>query len=627
MYETFGAGEIDESRRASFRVFIPDAAIDPSQYSRGGPSRIASITAVGDFQEPLGGTNWKAEAKFKLQKTKFKDPADGRTKGWLYELVTDKLPEGFYQYKYEVTFEGTDKPRVVCDPCTRYGGQDNQNSAFVVGGPDMKTEPLANPLPLEELIIYELMIDDFTASFRQSRAPLDAINDKLDHIQKLGINAIEFMPWMQWPGSSYSWGYDPQDYFAVAYRYTLDPAADATKLFYLKRLISECHKRNIHVLLDGVFDHVTNAGADGGFGYKWLWRDPNDSPYCGNFAGTAFGQDLDYANACVLEYIFDVCRYWIETFSIDGIRFDYTLGFYDPARPKLGLPALLAWLGEYLKKRRRTTFPLILEHEWDYSSVGVANTVRATSCWLDPFRGRSREYMTARRIRSDIMRLLDSGRDFDAGRTPTTYFENHDHESFMVNAGSREEWWRAQPYIIALLTCAGAPLIHNGQEFAEMYRMPEDDFGAPADTEEPAFKRVVPRPLRWERASDGPGTATYDLYKRLIEIRRTHPGLTSLNFHPRFWDENNTEPDANGFGVSTSRQTVVFHRWGNAGDGRLERFYVVLNFSQWNQPVSLSFPEDDGWVDLLSGWRPAVRNNWLTFEVGSNWGHVFYKKY
>ena len=76
----------------------------------------------------------------------------------------------------------------------------------------------------------------------------------------------------------------------------------------------------------------------------------------------------------------------------------------------------------------------------------------------------------------------------------------------------------------------------------------------------------------------------------------------------------------------TARQLVVYHRWGPAADGRLERFIIVLNFSQQTQPVDVSFPDDDGWIDLLSGWQPPVTNHRLDFEVGSNWGHVFYKK-
>jgi pullulanase/glycogen debranching enzyme len=491
----------------------------------------------------------------------------------------------------------------------------------------MDTVLLANPLPYEKLIIYELMIDDFTASFRTNRAPLAAVVDKLEYLKSLGVNAIEFMPWTQWPGTGYNWGYEPRDYFAVAYPYTLNPADDAEKLFLLKTLVSECHKRNLHVIMDGVFDHVTSDDATNGFGYRWLWEDPVQSPYCGDFSGAGFGQDLDYSNGCVLDYITDVCRYWIDAFKIDGIRFDYTLGFYDAVRPQLGMPPLLARLRKYLDGQGLKSFPLILEHEWNYSSIDVVNKVGATSCWLDPFRSGSRDYLTQRQISPGIMRLLDSARDFNPQRTATTYIENHDHESFALNAGSREEWWRTQPYVIALLTAAGAPMIHNGQEFGELYPMPESDFGAPAGSTDPAVKRIVPRPLRWERLNDGPGQALAALYRQLVALRSTHPGLASQNFHPRFWDESISQPDSNGFGIDQSRQTVVFHRWGSTDDGRLEKFFVVLNFSQYPQTVSFSLPEYGGWMDLLSGWQPAIQNNWLTFEVGSNWGHVFYKKY
>lgn len=167
----------------------------------------------------------------------------------------------------------------------------------------------------------------------------------------------------------------------------------------------------------------------------------------------------------------------------------------------------------------------------------------------------------------------------------------------------------------------------RGQEYAEFYSMPEPsaEWG-PTGSQDPATHRVVPRPLRWTTA-DGPGATTLALYRQLLTIRTGHLGLTSLNFAPTAWSESDTQPDANGFGIDRTRQTVVFHRWGNDAAGRLEKFYVVLNFSDVGQTVSVSFPEDGGWTDLLSGWVPPVKSNWLTFEVGSNWGHVFYKRY
>ena len=630
MYQTFGVREVGDTKCARFRVFVPDSAVDAAQYQRGALPQIAQVHVIGDFQASFGKANWTPSPLFRLKKKRFTDPEDKKPKGWLYELKTKPLKDGFYQYKLHVTYtDGT--TRIVCDPCTRYGGISDQNSGFVIGGPKMTTTPLANPRPLNELVLYELMIDDFTATIRGNKAPLAVVRERLDYLQRLGVNAIQFMPWTQWPGENYSWGYEPQGFFAVAFPYTLSPADASEKLFLLKRLISDCHERGMHVLLDGVFDHVTGDDAHRGFGYRWLWKEPNDSPYVGDFAGVGYGKDLDFHNGCTVDFIFDVCRYWIEEFAIDGIRFDYTAGFYDPQGHKdLGLPVLMTRLRQWLDANGRPDFPLILEHDWTYGSIDVANKVDATSCWLDPPRGEVRDELSRRHVRPSFVDALNFARDFGVGKIPVTYIENHDHESLMLNAGSREEWWRTQPYVIAWLTGCGDPMIHNGQEFAQIFPMPEpgcEDGSAPSDSQDPYRKRVVPRRLLWSQADDGIGRALFDLYRRLIDIRRNHAGLTSPNFHPPYWEKWRTGFDADGFGIDEARQLVVYHRWGNAADGHLEKFYIVLNFSQCTQPVELTFPEDDGWIDLLSDWRPTVIANRLWFDVGPNWGHIFYKKY
>src|SRR5262249_42765777 len=261
--------------------------------------------------------------------------------------------------------------RVVCDPCTRYGGVSDQNSGVAVGGPKMPVVPLlANPRALDQLILYELMIDDFTATIAGNKARLEVVKGRLDHLGRLGVTGVQFMPWAQWPGEGYNWGYEPQGYFAVAFRYVRHPTDPAAKLYLLKSLIAECHRRGLAVLLDGVFDHVTGADWNRGFGYHWVWENPDDSPYTGKFAKADYGQDLDFQNGCLADFIFDVCRYWVEEFAVDGIRFDETSGFYDPVNEgDRGLPTLIKRLRTWLDNRGQTKFPLILEHEWDYSSI------------------------------------------------------------------------------------------------------------------------------------------------------------------------------------------------------------------------------------------------------------------
>ena len=150
MYERFGAAVTDHA--VEFRLFFPDKTRDPSQYVNGGLPKIEKIQVTGDFQSRLGQQDWDYLAAPSLTK-------NGHSKGWLYTYKVNNLPDGFYQYKYFLTYEnGT--TRWCGDPCTKYVATRDENAGFVIGGNDVSVTPLTNRLPFSDLIIYELMIDD-----------------------------------------------------------------------------------------------------------------------------------------------------------------------------------------------------------------------------------------------------------------------------------------------------------------------------------------------------------------------------------------------------------------------------------------------------------------------------------
>ena len=625
MYQQFG-GIVDQAAKTvTFRLFVPDGERAPFQYEGGGLPRLTGVAVVGSFQKPAT-REWALDEPISMSASDFTDPTDRLLKGTLYSYTTASLPDGFYEYKYLVSFENA-PPRLLTDPCARYGGTEHQNSGFVVGGAVETVQPLASPrLPYKDLSIYELMIDDFTAQLKWSdEAPLQTIVRKLDDLVSLGINAIEFMPWTAWtypddPHSDFSWGYNPVQYFSVAHKYTLNPSTETDKLVYLKRLINECHRRNIHVIMDGVFNHADALPPDRDFPYYWLYQDPADSPYVGNFAQAAYFRDLDYANRCTLEYIRDACIYWIDTFQIDGIRLDNTLGFYKPDDRGHGLPKLLSELRAHLSRTGNANFALILEHSWDYGAIDVVNKVGATSCWLDPYRSSTMDYLGNRpeghpQVEPEIMRLLDAGRDFGLGHVPTIYIENHDHRRFMLKAGGRPFWYLTQPYIIALFTSPGAPLIYNGQEFGLDNDMPEAGDG-----------RVVSRPLDWSLLAAEPGPTVSARYQQMMRIRAAHPGLRSSNFYPANWDGSQTHRNEHGFGIDRTNNVVVYHRWGDDGTGKTERFYVALNFSQSTQHLSFEVPSISPWTELIGGSIVWPSDGRLQVDIGSNWGAIFYRK-
>ncbi len=637
-------GDDPEKGRVQFRIFFPQG-FDPE---------IQSIRVAGSFQNEISDSNnWDYQSGFSMEKTESNE-------GTLWTYTSEKeLRSQFYQYKYLVTFSDSTS-RIVSDPCTRYGGipdfndiqgKDIPNSGFVIGGSqpkDNRIEPLKQGRkPIRDLIIYEMNVDDFTRGFRRGRAPFAALIPgeitgepgiaipNLDYLAGLGINAILFMPWTGWSNRNFDWGYVPFQYFAVEYRYVNDASKEKEltkpqeKISWLKKLVSECHKRDIHVIMDGVFNHVSPD-----FPYKQFYRDSATCPYTGDF-GEVFGglQDLDFEQTCTQEFIRDVCLYWIETFKIDGIRFDNTKGYYRPidnnAEPELkGIPILLENIQDYLDDKGEKNFSLTLEH-MDRNAADLTNKYKATSYWDNAIHQLCFNYLVRGGIDSRLVNALNNDHYLQfQEKAATIYLSNHDHSFVTWMAGAKEnigskKWFKTQPYAIALFCCPGVPMIQNGQEFGEEYWMIEY-------MDDTAGRRVIPRPLRWKLLKDDIGKSLYNLYKRLIEIRKNYPGLRDRPFYPQTWAEWQTRFDPEGFGIDTEKQVVIFRRWGNDETGSRQQFIIVLNFSDEKQYVTVHFPENGVWTDLLSGlngsWSIDVKNGSFGFEVGSNWGHIFFKK-
>jgi len=49
MYQQFGAREVDDTRTARFRLFIPDNTLDPGQYTAGKSPNITAVHVVGEI--------------------------------------------------------------------------------------------------------------------------------------------------------------------------------------------------------------------------------------------------------------------------------------------------------------------------------------------------------------------------------------------------------------------------------------------------------------------------------------------------------------------------------------------------------------------------------------------------
>lgn len=171
--------------------------------------------------------------------------------------------------------------------------------------------------PLDRLIIYELLVRDFT-----EEGTFQAVIDTLDYLDRLGINAIELMPVNEFEGNE-SWGYNSSFYFAVDKYYGTEED--------LKMLVDACHERGIAVIIDVVLNHsfgqnpqvrmYSENGASG--------PPTPENPWFNTIATHPFsvGFDYNHDSPYTQEFTKRVLQYWIEEFHIDGYRFDLSKGF------------------------------------------------------------------------------------------------------------------------------------------------------------------------------------------------------------------------------------------------------------------------------------------------------------
>jgi glycosidase len=297
-----------------------------------------------------------------------------------------------------------------------------------------------------------------------------------------------------------------------------------------------------------------------------------------------------------------------------------------PGDPR-GIPDLLNDVRTYVDQHGGGNFSLTLEH-LRMDAVSLVNGTQATSYWDNSLYQKCFDGLWNGTLDASTLDTLNNRRWLtDASKAPTLYLSNHDHSHVAWQAGARDnrggfEWYRTQPYAIALFCAPGVPMFHAGEEFAEDHWIPEDDGGT--------GRRVRPRPIRWQLSTDSVGSSLLRLYRRLCAIRQQYPALRSTNFYPDHWDAGQTTFNSAGFGVDVARQLMLFHRWGQSDAGNLQRFYIVLNFSAQSQMVRVPLPANGQWTDLLANfdgsWKPTVTDFHLDLEVSSYWGHLFFRE-
>ena len=169
-----------------------------------------------------------------------------------------------------------------------------------------------------DLIIYEMLFRDFTGTEGKANSDgtIREAMKKISYLKRLGVNAVELMPIMEFNGNN-SWGYNTNFYFAPDKAYG---TPDDYKAF-----IDACHKEGIAVILDIVFNQSDGL-------HPWYQLYPVASnPFYNASAPHDYSvlNDWKQDNALVQQQFKDCLKYWLKEYKVDGFRFDLVKGLGD----------------------------------------------------------------------------------------------------------------------------------------------------------------------------------------------------------------------------------------------------------------------------------------------------------
>ena len=237
--------------------------------------------------------------------------------------------------------------KVLLDPCSRgitgWGSykrenalknQENTNSCLKSVVCDRKLFNFKDyPRPKhswEETIIYELHIKAFTESTDKDESCFKKFLKKIPYLKELGITTIELLPIFCFDptdapnGLKNFWGYSPINWFTPHFEYLSNESAEKNRVEF-RRFVEECHKADIEVILDVVYNH-TCEGDSKGPAISWKGIDENLYYFIGkdkNFQDVSgCGNTIAANRGLVRKLIIESLKCWASELGVDGFRFD-----------------------------------------------------------------------------------------------------------------------------------------------------------------------------------------------------------------------------------------------------------------------------------------------------------------
>lgn len=489
--------------------------------------------------------------------------------------------------KYRFRIEAGDQWLVRVDPRARKIDPETGDGVVYSDDFDWGDIPYEAP-PLNEIVLYELHVGTFGGSDAKGFGNFSEVIKRLPYLRDLGVNAIELMPLMEFPGET-SWGYNPNHPFAIENDYG---GPDA-----LKHLIKSAHEHGIAVILDIVYNHFGPDQLDlwqfdgwsengkGGIYFYNDWR-----------AETPWGETRpDYGRHEVRQYLRDNALMWLEKYHADGLRLD-AVSYIRRTKgadhhESVDLPEgwqLLQWINKDLKLHSPRTISIA-------EDLGCND---ALTTWVDDGGAGFDTQWDASFIyplRAVLESPEDDGRDVGAivsALMPSTggdafrrviYSESHDEVangkkrlvSEIDEANPSSVWAKRRALQAAglVLTAPGVPMIFQGQEILEDGWFDDRQM------------------LDWEKARQFKGI--HMAFRDLMRLRRNLGGCT----------KGLSGQHIDVFHRNLASKVIAWHRWEDAGPG--DSTVVVLNLTaEAHDFYEISLPAGGEWkVRFNADWN------------------------
>ena len=192
----------------------------------------------------------------------------------------------------------------------------------------------------KDMVVYEVHVRGFTAGHHsgvEHPGTYKGFIEKIPYLKSLGVTTIELLPIYDFDEMEYYhqndprsqlrnyWGYSTQSFFAPMGRYS-SGTKPGQEVDEFKELVKAIHAAGMEVILDVVYNHTSEGGANGPnvsfkvFGADVYYLIDSETGDHLNYSGC--GNTINCNHPVVSTLILDSLRHWVMEYHIDGFRFD-----------------------------------------------------------------------------------------------------------------------------------------------------------------------------------------------------------------------------------------------------------------------------------------------------------------